>query len=377
MKILIAPDSFKESLSAEQVAHAIKQGFQQHFPDADYQLTPIADGGEGTLDALVSNTGGEIKTAHVEGPLGDIIEARWGLINQKKSAIIEIAEASGITLITPNKRQILKASSFGTGQLIAAALDHGVEQIILCLGGSATNDAGAGIAQALGIRLLDKNANEIKKGGEALLNLVQIDLKGLHPRASKVEWLLACDVDNPLCGKNGASAVFGPQKGATPSQVSKLDLALSHFAKQVELITNENHTKSLGFGAAGGTALGIALFTKPALKPGIDIVLTASQFEQQLTGVDLVITGEGQMDYQTLQGKAPFGVAKAAKEKGIKVIAIAGAIGSETHGLNQYFDAIFGTTRAALPLETVLEEAEKNLVRVASNIAATLSLSLK
>jgi glycerate kinase len=377
MKILIAPDSFKESLSAEQVAKAIKAGFITHYPNADYHLIPIADGGEGTLDALVSNAQGEIKTSLVQGPLGDNVMARWGLIKQGACAVIEMAEASGIALTPANKRQVLSASSFGTGEIILEALNLGVKQIILCLGGSATNDAGAGIAQALGVKLLNKSGIELLKGGAALSQLTHIDLSSLHPRASEVEWLLACDVDNPLCGQQGASAVFGPQKGATPEQVKTLDLALAHFAQQAVTVIHKDHTHTPGFGAAGGTALGIALFTNPKLTPGIEIVLQTSEFEHHLTGVDLVITGEGQMDYQTLHGKAPFGVAKAAKEKGISVIAISGSIGSDTRGLECYFDAIFGTTRAPLALEKVLEEAEANVTRVASNVAATLKLSLK
>ncbi len=376
MKILIAPDSFKESLSAEQVANAIRAGFITHYPDADYHLIPIADGGEGTLDTLISNAHGEIKRSLVQGPLGDKVIAKWGLIKQGLCAVIEIAEASGIALTPINKRQVLHASSFGTGELILEALNLGVEEIILCLGGSATNDAGAGIAQALGIQLLDKTGKELQKGGEALSQLARIDLSSLHPRASKVNWLLACDVDNPLCGEQGASAVFGPQKGATPNDVKTLDSALSHFAQQTFTVINKDHSLTPGFGAAGGTALGIALFANPQLRPGIEIVLQTSRFEQHLKGVDLVITGEGQMDYQTLHGKAPFGVAKAAKEKGITVIAIAGSIGSDTSGLDHYFDAIFGTTRTAQTLEKVLEEAEDNLIRVACNVAAILKLSL-
>lgn len=375
MKILIAPDSFKESLSAEKVAKAIKLGFQTHFPDAEYQLLPIADGGEGTLDALISSSHGELKTSLVKGPLGDTVCAKWGLINQGKSAIIELAEASGIALVAPENRQVLKASTYGTGQIISEALTLDVQQIILCLGGSATNDGGAGIAQALGAKLLNKAGEEIDAGGQALAELCRIDLSSLHPRAHQVEWLLACDVDNPLCGPQGASAVFGPQKGASKEDIVALDNALMRFAKQVESITQIDFSQVTGFGAAGGTALGIALFAQPELKPGIDIVLETSQFEKQLVNTDLVITGEGQMDFQTLHGKAPYGVAKAAKEKGIKVIGIAGSIGENTQGLEHYFDAIFGTTRAPLSLEKVLVEAEDNLVRVASNIAATLSLS--
>ncbi|KZM38758.1 glycerate kinase [Marinomonas sp. SBI22] len=376
MKILIAPDSFKESLSAEQVAKAIEQGFRQHFAEADYHHVPIADGGEGTLAALVSSNQGEIKTSLVEGPLGDLTKAKWGLINQGDVAVIELAEASGLALVAPEKRQVLAASSYGTGQIIKQALDLGVTQIILCLGGSATNDAGAGIAQALGIQLLDKAGNEIEKGGAALSQLDKINIDNLHPRASQIEWLLACDVDNPLCGPKGASAVFGPQKGATQAEVKTLDAALAHFAKQIADLTKEDHATTSGYGAAGGTALGISLFARPKLEAGIDIVLRTANFEQHLEGADLVITGEGQMDYQTLHGKAPFGVAKAAKEKGIKVIGISGSLGADTSGLEDYFDAIFDSTRASMPLEQALVEAEKNLVHLASNIAATLKLSL-
>ena len=377
MKIIIAPDSFKESLSAKQVASAIQAGFAKSFSDAKYHLVPIADGGEGTLEALLNNAQGELKTSLVEGPLGAKVQAKWGLINQGSSAIIEIAEASGIALTPPTQRDVLRASSFGTGQLIKQALDLGVSQIILCLGGSATNDAGAGIVQALGASLLDKDGNEIPKGGAALKQIAKINLSGLHPRAHEVEWQLACDVDNPLCGDDGASAVFGPQKGATPEEVTTLDAALLHFASKVSDLTNMDHTTSPGYGAAGGTALGISLLSQPTLKPGIDIVLQASHFDQLLDDVDLVITGEGQMDYQTLHGKAPFGVAKAAKARGIKVIGIAGSIGQDTQGLQQYFDAIFGTTRAPQDLKQVLEEAEDNLIRVATNVAATLALSIK
>ena len=376
MKILIAPDSFKESLSAKQVANAIEQGFRMHFVDAEYQQIPIADGGEGTLDALISSNQGEMKTSLVEGPLGELTKANWGVINQGQVAIVEIAEASGLALISPEKRQVLAASSYGTGQIIKQALDLGVKQIILCLGGSATNDAGAGIAQALGIQLLDKNNIELAKGGAALSRLAKINTDNLHPRANQVEWLLACDVDNPLCGPRGASAVFGPQKGASLEDVKILDMALGHFAKQVAGLTQKDHSTTKGYGAAGGAALSLSLFAAPKLEVGIDSVLKAANFKQHLEGTDLVITGEGQMDYQTLHGKAPYGVAKAAKEKAIKVIGISGSLGADTSGLEEYFDAIFDSTRASMPLEQVLVEAEKNLVNLAANIAATLKLSL-
>ncbi len=379
MKIVIAPDSFKESLSAQQVADTIKAGFKTQFAEAEYITLPIADGGEGTLDSLVAAKEGEIHSQVVEGPLGQDIEARWGLFSDQgvSTAIIELAEASGIALNAPAERDIERASTFGTGQLIRAALDKGVERIILCLGGSATNDAGAGIAQALGAQLKDHQGNELARGGKALLELESIKITHLHPRAKQVDWLIACDVSNPLCGDKGASAVFGPQKGASVEQVKILDSALAHLANKAAEITGINHQDSEGFGAAGGTPLGITLCGAPTLKPGIDIVLEAAQLDHHLKGADLVITGEGQMDFQTLFGKAPFGVASRAKKLCIPTIGIAGSLGKDLTGLDEYFSAVFGTVRSPQPLQQALQEAQDNLKRTADNIARVLKLAIK
>jgi glycerate kinase len=378
MKIVIAPDSYKESLSAQQVADTIKAGFLVHFPDANYVTLPIADGGEGTLDSLIEAKRGEIRTLLVEGPLGQSIKARWGLFHdqQHTTGVIELAEASGIALNSAAERNIEKASTYGTGQLIKAALDHGVDRIILCLGGSATNDGGAGIAQALGVQLIDKHGAELQRGGAALVHLVTIDSRQLHPRASKIGWLVACDVSNPLCGVNGASAVFGPQKGATSEQVKLLDSALNHFSHKIEQTTGKNQSNTPGFGAAGGTPLGLALFAELQLKPGIDIVLDAVQLEHHIQDADLVITGEGQMDFQTLFGKAPFGVAKMARGHHVPAIGIAGSLGNDLTGLDDYFNAVFATVRAPQSLEQVLKEAQQNLKQTATNIAATLKLTI-
>jgi glycerate kinase len=361
------------------VADTIKAGFKTQFTDAEYITLPIADGGEGTLDSLVAAKDGEIHSQVVEGPLGQDVKARWGLFSDQgvSTAIIELAEASGIALNAPDERDIERASTFGTGQLIKTALDTGVNRIILCLGGSATNDAGAGIAQALGAKLRNHQGNELDRGGKALLELESIETTYLHPRAKQVEWLIACDVSNPLCGVKGASSVFGPQKGASDEQVKILDSALAHFANKAAEITDINHQNSPGFGAAGGTPLGITLCGTPTLKPGIDIVLEATQLDQHLKGADLVITGEGQMDFQTLFGKAPFGVANRAKKLGIPTIGIAGSLGKDLTGLDEYFVAVFGTVRSPQPLQQVLQEAKDNLKQTADNIAKVLRLATK
>lgn len=378
MKIIIAPDSFKESLSAAQVATTIKAGFLRHFPDADYVTLPIADGGEGTLDALISAKNGQLHSMNVSGPLGNIIQARWGHFEAdgQVTAVIELAEASGLALVAVAERNIHRASTYGTGELIKAALDVNVDRIILCLGGSATNDAGAGIAQALGVKFLDGQGQELPPGGLALNQLSALDFEHLHPRAKVVEWILACDVTNPLCGQHGASAVFGPQKGANADDIIELDAALAHFSQQVEQVTGINHSTSAGFGAAGGTPLAISMLTSIQLKPGVDIVLDAIGLAHHMKDADLVITGEGQMDFQTLFGKAPFGVAKRAKDVGIPTIAIAGSLGSDLTGLDTYFSAVFGTVRSPQPLQQVLKEAPHNLFTTASNIAALLKINL-
>ncbi len=374
MKIVIAPDSFKESLTAFEVARCIQQGFQVHFPNAEYHLLPIADGGEGTLDALLNATSGEKRTSKVEGPLGEPVQANWGLIDHGKKAVIELAEASGLALVPPAERNPEIASTFGTGQLIREALDAGVEEIILGLGGSATNDAGAGIAQALGVRLLNSDGNELDKGGAALSRLAKIDVSNLHPKASQTRFTVACDVDNPLVGLKGASYIFGRQKGASEQQIEVLDHCLGHFADIAAETTQANHRNTQGYGAAGGTALGLSLFSKPQLRPGIDIVLETVQAERIIKDADLIITGEGQMDNQTLHGKAPFGVAKLGEKYNIPTIGIAGSLGKEIDQLSHYFSAIFGTVRSPQELADVLQEAEINLTRTAQNIAASLKI---
>jgi len=374
MKIVIAPDSFKESLSAMAVATCIENGFSQIFPGCEVIKIPLADGGEGTVDVLVDALNGEKKDQDVQGPISGHVNAVWAVLHEGKSktALIEIAAASGLDLITPEQRNPLIATSFGTGQSILQALDLGVEKIIIGLGGSATNDAGAGILQALGGQLLDAQGNELPVGGAALANLAAIDLSRLDSRCAAVEFIVACDVSNPLTGDNGASRIFGPQKGATPEMVELLDSALSHFADIAAQTTNIKQHKSAGFGAAGGAPLGLSLAFNIQIQAGIDMVLDILKVDDALAGADLVITGEGQMDNQTLNGKTPFGIAKRAQARGIPVIAIAGSLGSEVDALYDTIGSIFGSVRSPQPLAQVLSEAQGNLTRTARNIAATL-----
>ncbi|MDK9736770.1 glycerate kinase [Vibrio sp. D404a] len=383
MKIVIAPDSFKESLAAVSVAACIEKGFREIFPDAEYVTLPLADGGEGTVDVLLQGLSGNKYQTEVMGPLGDKVMAEWAMLepsntNPKRTALIEIAAASGLDLITPEQRNPMIASSFGTGQLMLEAIEQGAEVIILGLGGSATNDGGAGIVQALGGKLLDDEGKQITLGGLALSELAAIDLSDLDDRLNDIDLTVACDVANPLCGESGASHIFGPQKGASPEQVMRLDSALHHFA---QIAMQQHPTLSLsdtlersGYGAAGGTPMGLSLLFSMQLKPGIEMVLDTLNADEALKGASLVITGEGQMDNQTLQGKTPYGIAFRAQKQGIPTIGIAGSLGTEVDELYSAMASLFGTVRSPQPLSQVLEEAEANLTRTARNIAATLKL---
>ena len=374
MKILIAPDSFKESLTAKQVCQCIEAGFSQVFPQAQYTHLPLADGGEGTVDVLMQGLMGERKTSRVEGPLGEPVDAHWALLDEGRTALIEIAAASGLDLTTVEQRNPLITSTYGTGQLIKEALELGVEKILLGLGGSATNDGGAGIVQALGGALLDRQGCELVKGGAALAQLESIDMSNLHPRCQQVSLIVACDVSNPLCGERGASVVFGPQKGAQEQDIILLDEALTNFAEVVSALTGTIRENDAGFGAAGGAPLGLSLLFELHIQSGIEMVLDTLNADQWLTDVDLVITGEGQIDNQTLQGKTPFGIAQRANARGIPVIGIAGSLGYDVDALYSHIDSLFGTVRSPQALPQVLEEAQTNLIRTARNVAATLRL---
>lgn len=378
MKIVIAPDSFKESLSAEGVAQAIARGFQSIYPSAELVLLPVADGGEGTTDSLVAATKGRRITQQATGPLGESVEAFWGLLGDGKTAVVETAAASGLDLIDSSQRDPLTATTRGTGELILAAVDQGAKHIIVGLGGSATNDGGAGMLQALGVGLLDASGEQIPSGGIGLAKLATIDLSNLDARLADVRFDVACDVDNPLIGDNGASAIFGPQKGATPEMVKTLDINLAHFAAITQQATGKDIVNIPGAGAAGGLGGGFLGFLNATLKSGIDIVLDAVAFEEHLTGASLVVTGEGRMDSQTIRGKTPVGVSKRAKAAGnIPVIALAGSVAADADVVYEHgIDAVFSVVQGVTTLEDALADADANLYRTAENVARVMRLKL-
>lgn len=377
MKIVIAPDSYKESLSALEVARAIEAGFRAVLPQADYVCIPVADGGEGTVEAMVAATGGRRVPVTVSGPLGTPVEAFYGMTGDGRTVIIEMAAASGLMWVPVAARNPLLTSSRGTGELIRAGLDAGVRHLILGIGGSATNDAGAGMLQALGVRLLDAEGRDLAPGGGALAGLARIDCTGLDARLAACRIEVACDVDNPLIGSRGASAVFGPQKGATPDMVSRLDASLAHFADIVERDLGVAVATVAGAGAAGGMGAAMLAFFGASLRPGVDIVTAALGLEAQLIDADLVITGEGRIDSQTLRGKTPIGVARLARRHGKPVIAIAGSVGADADALYEHgIDAVFGTVPGPSSLEQALADAAVNVERTARNIAAMLRMGL-
>ena len=336
MKIVVAPDSFKGSLTAVEVSDAIEQGVREIFPEAEIVKIPMADGGDGTVQCLVNATGGEILREKVTGPLGDEVWASYGILGDKKTAVIEMAEASGLTLVPENKRNPLITTTYGTGQLIKFALDQGCRKMIIGIGGSATNDVGAGMVQALGAKLLDKEGEEIGFGGGELKKVFRIDTKYLDNRLSETKVLIASDVSNPLCGPKGATRVYGPQKGATPEMIKKLDESLAYFAEIIKRDLNKDIKDILGAGAAGGLGAGLMAFLDAELKPGIEIIIEIVKLEQAIKDADLVITGEGKIDSQTIYGKAPIGVAKIAKKYNIPVIAVAAIIGDDADIVHQH-----------------------------------------
>jgi glycerate kinase len=374
MKIVIAPDSYKESLSALEVATSIRTGFQHVYPSAEYCLLPLADGGEGTVDVLLHGLNGVKKTSEVTGPNGSLTVAEWAVFDDGKTALIEIAQASGLDKIAVSQRNPMQATTFGTGELILEALEAGVSKIILGLGGSATNDGGAGIVQALGGKLLNQQGHLIDFGGGNLDDLYKIDLSGIHPRCQEVTFIVACDVSNCLCGEEGASFVFGPQKGASIDEVKHLDRSLAHFSQLSEQATGRNYEAAAGYGAAGGTPLGLSLLFNIKIIPGIEMVLETLKADEILQGCDLLITGEGQIDNQTINGKTPYGIAKLAKKHDIAVIGISGSLGKEVDKLYGKLDSMFATIRSPQPLNQVLTEAEANLIKVARNVAATIKI---
>jgi len=378
MKVVIAPDSYKESLTAMEVATAIESGFKEIMPDAEYIKLPMADGGEGTVQSLVDATGGDIVSVTVTGPLGQSVEGFYGLLGDGSTAVIEMAAASGLHLVEPSQRNPLLTTTYGTGELVKAALDKGVNHIIIGIGGSSTNDGGVGMAQALGAKLLDAQGNDLPFGGGALAHLAKIDLSGLDPRLASVQLEVACDVDNPLCGPKGASHVFGPQKGATPEMIEQLDANLAHYADVIRQTNGKEVVNQAGAGAAGGLGAALLGLFDATLRPGINIVMDAVNLAEVVKDADLVITGEGRIDSQTIHGKTPIGVARTAKLYNLPVIGIAGSIAQDCRVVHDHgLDAVYSVVLGATDLPTALKEAAFNVEMTSRNIAAALAMTFK
>jgi glycerate kinase len=360
LKVVIAPQGFKGNLTALQVSRAIDHGIRRVVPDVVTSLVPMADGGEGTTQALVDALGGEMIPVAVTDPMGGHVLAHWGFLGDGVTAVIEMAAASGLSLVPPQKRNPLLATTYGTGELIRHALEKGCRKFIIGIGGSATNDGGAGMAQALGARLLDAKGEAITFGGGALSSLEHIDISTLDSRLADCDILLACDVDNPLCGPRGASYVYGPQKGATREMVAQLDKALSHYADVIKRDLGIDIRDVPGAGAAGGLGAGLMVFLKARLLPGVEVIIQATGLIEHLKGANLVFTGEGRIDSQTACGKTPVGVARRAKEFGLPVIAIAGEIGDGYQAVfKQGIDSVFSIARGPISLSQSLSMAEE------------------
>ena len=377
LRILVAPNAFKESLSATEAAASISQGLLKVLPNSKITQLPIADGGDGTLEAVVEGTHGKILRARVLNPLGKKILAEYGLTGDGKTAIIEMSKASGLALVPPSQRNPMRSTSFGTGQLIQAALKRGVKEIILGIGGSATVDGGIGALQALGINFLDRQGKSVGWGGNSLKLIDRIDMGTINPLLKQARILLACDVDNPLVGPRGSAAVFGPQKGATPGMVRKLDQYLANLGQLIQQTPGQEVSTVAGSGAAGGIAGGFMGLVGAQLRPGSDLVFELLKVEQQVAKADLVFTGEGQIDFQTPFGKGPGMLAKIAKKHGVPVIGIAGSVTSDVGELfEQGFTALFSIVSSPLPVGVAIRQAAQLLEAQSEQVARLLRCGL-
>ena len=375
---LLAPDSFKESMTAEQACVAMQRGIQKVIADAKFIHVPMADGGEGTVDALVVARNGRKVAIEVSGPLThQRIQTYFGLIENDQTAVIEMAMANGIHLIEKSQRNPLITSTLGTGEMIKAALDLAVTKIIIGLGGSVTNDAGAGMAQALGAKFLDQHDNDVALGGGQLNQIQRIDISNLDSRLKNIDIIIASDVNNPLYGENGASVVFAPQKGASTKMVEILEQNLQYFAELVESTLNLQKQDVAGAGAAGGLGFGLMAFAGATIRSGVEIVIKETRLEEKIAQADYVFTGEGGIDFQTKFGKTPFGVALVAKRLNKPAIAFSGYIGEGIEELyDEGFTAIFGIVEGVCDLQTALRNGEKNLERTCENVVRILSMNL-
>lgn len=376
MKIVIAPDSFKESMTALEAATAIEEGFKKILPNEEYVKIPMADGGEGTVQSISDATGGTIKELFVTGPLGEKVSAFYGLSGDKKLAVIEMAASSGLDKVETSQRNPLNTTTYGFGELIQDALEEGVEDILLGIGGSATNDGGAGMIMALGGQLLTKDGETIEPTGRGLADLHTIDVSGMHPRLKDVSIKVACDVDNPLTGENGASYIYGPQKGATPEIIEQLDTNLTHFARLVQDQLGKDIDSLPGAGAAGGLGGGLLGFLDAELQRGGDLMVDILNLDAAIRDADLVITGEGGINHQTQYGKTPIAVSRVAIKHGVPTIALAGCL---NEGYESIYDEGIISTFSIIPEFTSLEEALKNgyrnLKAVSMNVAAIVKVA--
>ena len=382
MRIVVAPDSFKGSVSAVLVANAMEKGILSVFPNAEVIKVPIADGGEGTIEALIVATGGQLIAEQVIGPLGESVEACFGILGDGETAVIEMAAASGLPLVPQEKRDPRKTTTYGTGQLIKAALDRGIRKLIIGIGGSATNDGGMGMARALGVKFLDGVGNSVPSGGAALKQLVTIDVSQIDSRLAETTIVVACDVDNPLCGPRGASTVYGPQKGATIEMVAQLDAALASYAAVAKNATGKDVAECPGAGAAGGLGAGLLFFTNAKLLPGVDIVLEAVHFSDIVKTASFVITGEGCTDFQTAYGKAPVGVARIAQSHHVPTLCLSGSLGNRYEevlqcGISGLMSIIPRPMNLAECMSDALELIEAATGRLCQVVKAGIEIGIK
>ncbi|MDG3087349.1 glycerate kinase [Vibrio hannami] len=377
MKVVIAPDSFKESLTAKEVCQAIETGLKRVWQDAEFVHVPVADGGEGTVQSLIDATEGKLVELPVTGPLNEPVEAFYGVLGDNTTAVIEMAAASGLHHVPQAQRDPKLTTSFGTGELIKHALDNGMTKLIIGLGGSATNDGGIGMLAALGAKLTDSEGNPVTPNGTGLAQIENINIEGMDSRLADVDILVACDVDNPLCGEHGASATFGKQKGATPEDIEFLDNGLRNFGEKVATQLGKEIISVPGTGAAGGMGAALIGFTNATMKAGIDIVVETVQLSDQIAGSDLVITGEGRIDWQTIHGKTPMGVAREASKHAVPVVAMAGCVGDNYQAVYDIgIQAVFTALPRAMDLQTAFAESSINLANLAENVARVWSINI-
>ena len=368
MKVVIAIDSLKGSLSSMEAGTAIKDGILAAKPDAEVIVKPLADGGEGTTDALIEGMNGERIDLTVTGPMHTPVDAYYGYLKDTNTAVMEMASAAGITLVPDSEKNPLLATSYGVGEMINDAIQRGCRNFIIGIGGSVTNDGGIGMLKALGIRFLDENGEDAGEGGQALAKVARIDVSGMNPLLKECHIQIACDVNNPLCGENGSTYVYGPQKGVTEDMKKTLDEAMAHFARVTSETLENDYMNTPGAGAAGGLGYAFLAYTGAALTPGIELILDAVGLEEELSGADVVVTGEGRLDFQTAMGKAPVGVARLAKKYNAKVIAFAGSVTKEATACNKEgIDAFFPILRSVCTLAEAMDP-----VAARNNMTATV-----